>query len=247
MSLTSSPRPWVKPGSGSKLLLFSVLLFLLLFSDHKIRSLYALPFPHFDRLTSGSYMFQDVSAIAGGFRSVAADIAWVQLLQNVSGSGPLGENMVRDMPTLKDDVLRIVRIDPYFRRAYMFGAGILAWFPSVNRPEEALEILAEGIQNNPSYWILRSYAGAIVYRKKADFVKVADLLEQAAQQPDCPGLVKAILANTYKAIGRYQDAVRVWEQVLDDPDNADYHARAEEQIRAIEGLIETGGRAHSRR
>jgi tetratricopeptide (TPR) repeat protein len=218
-------------------LLFLGLLSLLIFSNHKVRSLYALPFPPLQELVSGPHSLEDVAMIVGGFRSVAADVAWIQLLQNVSGNGPLGEDAQKPLPTLKEDTLRVVRIDPYFHRAYLFGAVILAWFKSVDRPEEALEILQEGIRNNPNYWVFRSTVGAIVYKKKEDFPQVAHLLEDAVSQPDCPGLIKAILANTYKSMGQYRKALEVWGVVLDDPDNADYHARARNQIRELEGLI----------
>ena len=152
-----------------------------------------------------------------------------------------GRGYAEVAPHAEKDTLRVVRIDPYFHRAYLFGAGILAWFKSVDRPEEALLILQEGIRNDPHYWVFRSYAGAIVYQKKEDFGKVASLLEGAVSQPDCPGLVKAILANTYKSMGQYRKSLEVWEVVLGDPDNSDYHARARSQIRELEGFIARSG------
>jgi hypothetical protein len=218
-------------------LLFAGLLSLLVFSGRQVRSLYTLPFPHFQNLILGREGLEDVVLILAGFRSVAADIAWVQLLQNTSGSAPLEENTRRTFPTLKDDTLRIVRIDPFFRRAYLFSAGILAWFPSANRPEEALEILREGIRNNPDVWVFRSAVGAIVYKRKEDFGKAASLLEDAVRQPDCPALIKSILANIYKELRNYRRSLEIWNAILDDPSAQDYHARARGEIRELEKLI----------
>jgi len=231
----SRGSPYPHRERGFQCLILVGLVSLLIFSQRKIRSLYTLPFPHFQELVLGPEGLQDVVTILAGFRSVAADVAWVQLLQNTSSGGPLEENAQGTFLTLKKDTLRVTRIDPYFREAYLFSAGILAWFQHVNRPEEALDILREGIRNNPNDWVFRSYVGAIVYKRKEDFGKVASLLEDAVRQPDCPGLVKAILANTYKKTGQYRKALNLWESILDDPRNSDYHARAREQIRELEG------------
>ena len=217
--------------------LFGCLLWLLVFSHMRIRSLYRLPFPHFQDLVMERGGLEDVVTILAGFRAVAADIAWVQFLQRMSNEEVLEEDPQKTFPFLKQDVSRIVRIDPRFHRAYLYGAGILAWFKSVNRPQEALEILEEGIRNNPNYWMFRNYVGAIIYKRKEDFPKAAALLEDAVRQPDCPGITKAILANIYKGMGEYRKAIRTWEAVLEDPQNSDYHPRARSQIAELERLL----------
>ena len=144
------------------------------------------------------------------------------------------ESFGKKMPTLKEDTLRVVRMDPYFYPAYLFSAGILTWFRNVGRPGEALEILEEGIRNNPTYWTFRTYAGAILYTQKKDFSRTAYLLEDAVRQENCPALVKAILANIHKSLNNYPRALEIWQSILDDPSAADYHLRARHQIREIE-------------
>jgi len=211
---------------------------LLLFSNAKINSLYSLPFPHFDKLLLKRAGLQDILVILAGFRSVAADIAWVELLQEVSGGGSvLDEDPTRNVGSLKDDTLRVVRIDPSFYRAYLFGSATLAWIRTIDRPQEALEVLKEGLTYNPHYWLFGNYALAIIYHQKKDLVGVIRLLENAVRQPDCPGLTKAILANTYKENGEYQKAIEIWTDVLNDPDNSNYHARARNQIRELSRLL----------
>jgi tetratricopeptide (TPR) repeat protein len=182
---------------------------------------------------------QDTGGIIMGFRAAAADIAWVQLIQYCGGETLPDESRTLDL--LKNFTLRVVRIDPYFYEAYLFSSGILAWFKNVNRPDEAIEILQEGIKNNPKHWPFRIHLAAIVYKKAEEYGKMASSLEEAIRYPECPSIIKAILANYYKEQKEYARAVTVWESVLASDDSA-YQNRAEEQISILEELLENKNR-----
>jgi len=105
----------------------------------------------------------------------------------------------------------VVDLDPFFQYAYLYGAGALAW--NLNRPDEAVELLKKGIDYmenyrsditkdvHESFWQLNLYMSAIVYRKMDDFKKMTYMLEVAVKQPDCPNIIKAILANIYQKEG----------------------------------------------
>jgi len=215
-------------------LILILLLALVVFSLERIRSIYPLPYPHFSDLIVGKNELQDIGGIIMGFRGAAADIAWVQLIQYCGGEILPDESRTLDL--LKDLTLRVVRIDPYFYEAYLFSSGILAWFKNINRPDEAIEILQEGIKNNPRYWPFRLYLAAIVYKKAEEYGKMAFSLEEAIRYPDCPQLIKAILANYYKEQKEYAKAITVWESVLASDDSG-YQNRAEEQISMLEELL----------
>jgi tetratricopeptide (TPR) repeat protein len=221
--------------------LFLVLFFIaVVFSLQKVTSIYTLPYPHFNNLMAEQNGLQDIGGIIMGFRCAAADIAWVQLIQ-YCGEDVLSDNHHQhdsscSLDLLKYLALRVIRMDPYFYEAYLFSSGILAWFPEVNRPDEAIEILQEGIRNNPKYWPFHLYLSAIVYKKAGKYGEMAALLEEAIQYPDCPLLIKAILANYYKAQKEYDKAMAIWESVLscDDPG---YKTRAGKEISRLKELL----------
>ena len=221
------------------LVLLPVLAGLVFFSIDRISALYPIPYPHFDRLVmQEDEGFQDIAGLVMGFRKASADIAWVQLIQYCGGeqvqeSAPGGEKKLGKLKTMTE---RVVRIDPYFHEAYLFSAGILAWFKSVDRPEEAVELLEEGISNNPRYWQFRIYLAAIMYKNKGDYGRMLSKLEEAVSYPDCPNIIKTILANYYKMQEEYGKALAVWKSVLDSGDTS-YLFRAEEQVFELERLI----------
>ena len=198
--------------------------------------LYALPWPHFEELNVGPHGLEDVSMILAGFRRAAADMAWVQLLQFLGEAHELEEARLNPKESLKGMTLRVTRIDPYFRSVYLVGAGILAWFPRVDRPDEALEVLREGVRYNPEYWPFQIYIAAILYKKQGRFPEMAQLLEEGRRHPECPPVMKSILANTYKAQKRYADAIRIWQIVLSNPQDREYHETARRQIERMSSL-----------
>jgi len=191
------------------------------------------PYPPFDQLITQRNGLQDVSLMTAGFRCLAADLGWIDLLQYVGGGFLPGEDTSRAYAELKPMTLRVTRIDPYFRHAYVYSSSMLAFFRNINRPQEALDVLFEGMRNNPDYWPLRTTAAAIGFKKADQFDRMAQALELSIQQPDCPTLVKSILANGYKEHGRFADAVRVWTIVLNNPSDALYHGKAEQEIKKL--------------
>jgi tetratricopeptide (TPR) repeat protein len=201
----------------------------------QIEHQYRLPFPHFNALLTKTSGMQDAAFITLGFRALAADVAWVELLQNMGDYGN-AEESGKKFPYLKNDTLRVTRIDPYFKRAYLFGAATLAWLQSTNRPDEAMDILEEGVRYNPEYWPLRTYAAGIGYMKTNQMDAMIHVLEDALRDPEVPMVVKSVLANSYKVKGRYEDAIAIWEDVLSDPKGIEYYDRAHEEIPKLRQL-----------
>ncbi|MDI6757257.1 MAG: hypothetical protein QME32_04465, partial [Endomicrobiia bacterium] len=86
-----------------------------------------------------------------------------------------------------DMTLRVVRLDPHFKYAYLFSGGALAW--NYGRTDEALAILREGIQNNPDYWQFHLYISAILYKQDLKNDEMLSLLEMAIKEKDAPNMV----------------------------------------------------------
>jgi len=123
-------------------------------------------------------------------------------------------------PDLLSLTLRVARLDPYFKYAYLFSGGALAW--NYDRTDEALAILCEGIKNNPDYWQFHLYISAILYKKNLKHDEMITLLEQAVRQKDAPNMVRVILANYYEKMGRLRDSLKIWLDVVETKDSMYY-------------------------
>lgn len=199
----------------------------------------AREFPSLSGLPATPFSLQDASLSSCGMRAAAADLAWVQLLQYAAGS-PM--EMPPDRPGRSYDHLktlaqRVVRLDPAFHRAYLYGAGILGWFHGVERTDEAVELLEEGLRRDPGEPLYSLYIAALAFKKKGEADKMIALLEATFDDPRTPSQMKAILANTRKARGEYEKAIGLWERVLATPRDASEHPRARRQINEIERLM----------
>ncbi|MEK7382817.1 MAG: tetratricopeptide repeat protein [Elusimicrobiota bacterium] len=196
-------------------------------------------FPSLSELPATPFSLQDVALSSCGMRAAAADLAWVQMLQYAAGR--LME-MPPDRPgrsydQLKTMAQRVVRLDPSFHRAYLYGAGILGWFRGVDRPDEAVELLEEGLRRDPGEPLYSLYIAALAFKNKGQADKMIALLETTFDDPQTPTQMKTILANTRKARGEYEKAIGLWERVLENPHDASEHPRARQQVSELERLL----------
>jgi tetratricopeptide (TPR) repeat protein len=191
----------------------------------------------FERPLASDGGFRDLAGPLFGLRRLTADLAWISILQYYGAHERSEQEDGHahhdfgggEYPALQKMTLRVLRLDPSMHYAALYGAGALAF--NLNRPDQALEILQEAVASDPTYWKYRLYVGAIVYKQKGKFDDMIGLLEDAARFPDCPTMVKSILANIYEERGQNAKAIAVWLGVLDDPKADDwYRFQAERQI-----------------
>jgi tetratricopeptide (TPR) repeat protein len=198
----------------------------------------AREFPPLSELPSTPYSLQDAALASAGMRAVAADLAWIQLLQYAAGGLPeVVDPPGRMFGNLKPLCLRVARLDPSFHRAYLYGAGMLGWFNNVQRPDEAVEILKEGLERDPGQPLYSEYLAALAYKKKGDDARLVALLESIADDPKSPIEMKAILANMHKQRGEYARALALWEEMLGNPDEAREWPRARIQAADLRRLM----------
>jgi len=203
-------------------------------------------FPSMSLIPSTELAAQDVAFASTGFRAAGADMAWVQMLQYCAG----GLDVIPDeggYSRLKDVALRVVRLDPSFHRAYTYAAGILAWFHGVDRPDEAAEILQEGLRNDPGQKMYPMYIAAIAFKKKGDADGMVALLDSAYDDPQTSPPMRAILANLHKSRGEYEKALAIWEDILSSDRDQTEHARARIAIPELKRLIQERAAAPRRR
>lgn len=198
----------------------------------------AREFPPLSELPPTPYSLEDAALVSAGLRAAAADLAWIQLLQYAAGGVPAlpevpGEPFKYVLPMTR----RVVRLDPSFHRAYLFGAGVLGWFKNVDRPDDAVSLLEEGMRDDPGQPLYSEYIAALAFQKRGDQARMLQVLEAAAADPRSPLIMRGILANTYKTRGEYAKALALWEAVLDDEDESREWPRARLQADELRGLM----------
>lgn len=192
------------------------------------------PAPALAELEPTPFAFRDSVLAAAGLRAMAADLAWVQLLQYMAGNLP----EIADRPGRRyDRVLelsrRVFRLDPSFRRAVLYGASVLGWFEEVDRPAEAALLLEEGIRRVPEEPLFKLYLAALAFKRQGQDERMVALLERAFDDPTTPSTMKAILASLYARRGDDERALATWQRILANPLDAAEHPRARERSAAL--------------
>lgn len=222
--------------SISILILILPLFGLSLFSQYQVEKRFEFPLPSIVEVKPSSFIYFWGGLL--GLRRLSSDLAWIRLLQYY---GTLEKEEHVHYPDYcergeYEELLpmcqEVVRLDPYFDYAYLFGGGCLAF--NHERYDEAIELLQEGIRNDPKFWKFRLYIAAIVYTRTKEFDKVIPLLEEAIRYRDCPEVVKFFLASIYKDKGEFGKAIAVWENILATSRNEQARATAERQLKAME-------------
>ena len=216
----------------------AVLFALALFAGSRMRRLYEPRFPHLAELKAGPFAFQDAALAVAGFRAPAADLAWVQLLQYTAGGVPeLPDRPGHPYEHLAGLSVRVTRLDPSFHRATLFASGILAWFHGIERPDEAAELLNEGMHRSPEQPLYALYLAALAYKKVGDTDRMVALLESSFDLADTPSTMKAILANLRQSRGENREALALWERIRDSERDHSEHARAKAKIAELKLLL----------
>jgi hypothetical protein len=205
----------------------------------------ARKFPSLSTFPTTPYTLEDVALTSVGMRAAAADLAWIQLLQySAGGMIEMTDAPGKSFEYIKPMTLRVVRLDPSFHRAYLYGASVLGWFHTVERYDDAVEILHEGMRNDPGQPLYSEYIAALAFQKKGDTAKMMEILVAAAADPRSPIEMKAILANLYKKRGDYARSLALWEEMLDNPDEAREWPRARLQAADLRRLMKGKRAAH---
>lgn len=211
------------------------------------------------KLPIEQYFILDSIGLLTGIRKLVSDIAWIQLLQYYGGPPPEQSNnehhqhnhfehMTKIQPGKYKKLIqycrRVTILDPLYSYVYFYGVGSLAW--NLERPDEALEYLNEGLKNlefqkntpNSDYWELVKYQQAIYYKLGGKYKEMLAQLRMIVDGGKAPNMVKAILANLYKKFEFYEEALQIWKQLLESGD-PEYVERAKYQIKILQQLIKT--------
>jgi tetratricopeptide (TPR) repeat protein len=141
-----------------------------------------------------------VIASLGGFRTVAADLLWLQM-ERVWDSG----NWFALLPLLD----AVVQLDPHFVLAWKVYGWHLAY--NLNAESETivdrkywldrgLEILQRAVEANPNSWEMVFELGWTYYDRAHESYRAAEYIKQADNLPGAPAYVTRMAYRVYEGI-----------------------------------------------
>lgn len=187
--------------------------------------------PSLSELEPTPFALRDALLASAGLRAAAADLAWVQLLQYMAGNLPEfvdapGRRHERALALSR----RVIRLDPSFHRGALYGASVLGWLEEVDRPDEAVALLEEGIRRSPEEPLYKLYLAALAFKRRGDDPRMIALLEASFDDPRTPSTMRAILANLYARRGEDGKALETWRRILANPLDSGEHGRARQKL-----------------
>jgi tetratricopeptide (TPR) repeat protein len=133
-------------------------------------------------------------------------------------------------PDLGPRTLRIMDLDPYFAYAPLYTAGALAF--NLGRPEEAIQLLDAALKWDPHQWKYRAYIAGIGSNKKGNPAEAVQLLTPVLSDPECPVLLKNMVAFLDRKLGRRSEAIRIYLDILNSRDPS-YSKMARRALREL--------------
>ena len=138
-----------------------------------------------------SILFQLSSrpSLTFGFRSVLADVVWLEAVQ-VAGNKRMTKG---DYDRLVDLLNVVANFDPRFEIPYLLGGLVLGESP--DHVKEALGILERGKANRPADWRFPFYIGFTRYFSLGDPQGGGEAMGEAARLPGSPAYLPGIASR----------------------------------------------------
>jgi hypothetical protein len=167
-----------------------------------------------------------------GFNGLLADIYWTRAIQYY------GRERLSEHPdyTLLGPLLRITTsLDPHLLVAYRFGAVFLASKApgGAGEPEQAMQLLRQGIVANPGYWRFWEDLGFIQYWDLRDYVAAARTFDTGSQRPGAEIWMKTLAASIAARGGEIRTSQLLWAQVYQTAGNSTIRKSALEHLAAL--------------
>ena len=153
------------------------------------------------------------AALLSGYKVLVGHVFWIRVIQYYGD----GANGADHYAKLYDYCRLASDLNPEFLPVYTYGAAALAY--QQNRMNEGVELLQKGILANPTANSLKLMLAAMTYHDSQDYAKEIPFLEIQIAQGNAPTMLVNILANTYTKVGRNEDAIRLWRQILQTTDS----------------------------
>ena len=177
------------------------------------------------------------------FNGLAADWYWMRTLQYVGRrvlrAQETGESLQLDdlrnlnLRLLKPLLQRTTTLDPQFVAAYQYGGVIL---PAVDQ-DAAIQLLRQGIANNPNEWRLYNLLGYI-YWKRQDYPNASATYSAGGKIPGAPEWMPAMSARMLSVGGNRDTAREIYQRLYEESDDESIRNMAEQRLAEVDSFDE---------
>jgi tetratricopeptide (TPR) repeat protein len=168
-----------------------------------------------------------------GYKVLVGHAFWIKVIQYYADA----DNSLDRYSKLYDYCSLASDLNPRFIPVYTFGAAALAFH--LKRVDQAERLLQKGILSNPKEVRLALMAAAIQYQNAEKYQLTIPFLEEQIMRGDAPDMLVNILANTYQKVGRYPDAIRLWQKILRDSDSDLQRVEAAQKLQQLYALVKS--------
>jgi tetratricopeptide (TPR) repeat protein len=170
-------------------------------------------------------------AFLTGNKVLVGHLFWIQVIQYYGDTA----NAYTRYAKLYDYCALASDLNPQFISIYTFGGSALAFH--LKRIDEAALLFEKGIKANPHAERLKFLLAAIAYEHTENDSMIIPVLEEEAGRPDAPPMLVNILANTYQKVGRYQDAIAVWKNLLKNGETDEQRITAAQKLQELYAIL----------
>lgn len=167
-----------------------------------------------------------------GFDGLMACIYWTRAVQYFGDRRHVDSDTFNELAPL---LTITTRLDPYMIPAYQFGANFLAPHPpnGAGQPEQAVELIKFGIENNPDNWRLYYDLGFVYYTELKDYKNAAQAFEAGSKLPNAHPFLKILAAQMAEHASDYSTARMLWTATYESTNQSIIRENALEHLRAI--------------
>lgn len=173
-----------------------------------------------------------IGRMALSYDAVAADLYWIRAVQHY-GRTKLANDSRRRYELLSPLLDLTTSLDPYFSRAYRFGAIFLAEKPPAGpgRSDLSIALLQKGLKAQPNRWEFAYDLGFVHYWHRQDYTRAAEWFRRAADVPGAPIWLEPMAAVTLAKGGDRATARQLWSEVVKSAPEAASWVRAQAELR----------------
>jgi tetratricopeptide (TPR) repeat protein len=167
-----------------------------------------------------------------GYSGLLADIYWTRAVQY------FGDRHRKQATTynLLFPLLQITaQLDPQLVAVYEFGASFLAPSPpfGAGLPEQAVDLMKFGIENNPNDWKLYYDLGFVYYVNIKDYNKAAETFARGSQAPNAHPFMRVLAAQMAQHAGEFDTSRMLWTDSYQNTTDKQIRQNALEHLRAL--------------
>ncbi len=176
---------------------------------------------------------QALKRVSLGYSGLLADVYWTRAVQYFGSQHVLGTGDYKLLAPLLEIT---TTLDPKLLVAYEFGSNFLTSKPpqGAGMPQEAINLVQQGIRNNPDEWHLYYDLGFIYYLDRKDYHDAADAFLRGSRVPNAHPWLKIMAARAAEEGGEAQMARMLWTTTYETTPSKDIKANAAAHLRALQ-------------